>query len=58
MKISKGTIAFGLSILATIISSAATWFEVKDSIDECKEMYRDEIRAIVNEERENCTKSS
>lgn len=58
MKIDKGMLALVLSIGAGILTTIATILEVQDTIDECKDAYREEIRELVNEEFENRTETS
>ena len=45
----------GVAGLATI---AATYFDIQDTLDDCREMYRDEIRDMIDEEFENRAKAS
>ena len=57
-KLNKGTISFLLMMLASGITMAANWFEVRDAIDDCKETYKDALRELIAEEREELTKAS
>ena len=58
MKINKGVLALVLTIGAGILTTIATILEVQDTIDECKDAYREEIRELVAEEFENRAKTS
>lgn len=58
MKIDKGMLALVLCIGAGILTTIATILEVQDTIDDCKDAYREEIRELVAEEFENRTETS
>lgn len=58
MKIDKGIVSLGLMVLAGIATVAATYLDVQDTLDECRDMYREEIRGMVDEELENRAKAS
>lgn len=59
MKIDKGIIKqivlIGISGVATM---ALTYLEVKDTIDECRDMYREELKQLVDEHFENRANAS
>lgn len=58
MKINKGIaslIFMGVAGLATVV---ATYLDVQDTLDTCRDMYREEIKEMFNEEFENRTKAS
>lgn len=58
MKIDKGIVSLifmGVAGLATVI---ATYLDVQDTLDTCRDMYREEIKEMVDEEFENRTKAS
>lgn len=58
MNIDKGMLALVLTIGAGILTTIATILEVQDTIDECRDAYREEIRELVAEEIENRTETS
>lgn len=58
MKIDKGIMSLILMGIAGIATIAATYLDVKDTVDSCRDMYREEIKELVDEEFENRAKAS
>lgn len=58
MKISKSVLSFIFMGVAGLATIAATYFDIQDTLDDCREMYRDEIRDMIDEEFENRAKAS
>lgn len=58
MKINKGLLSIGLTVVAGIITTIAMYLDIQDTMEDCREMYRDEIRDIVDEELENRVNAS
>ena len=58
MKIDKGIVSLIFMGVAGIATVIATYLDVQDTLDTCRDMYREEIKELIDEEFENRTKAS
>ena len=58
MKINKGVLAIGLTILSGVLTTVATILDIQDTIDDCRDTYKQEIKSLVDEEFEKRAKTS
>ena len=58
MKINKGVLAIGLTILSGVLTTVATILDIQDTMDDCRDTYKQEIKSLVDEEFEKRAKTS
>lgn len=58
MKINKSIVSLIFTGIAGIATMIATYLDIRDTVDSCRDMYREEIKELVNEELENRAKTS
>ena len=50
MNVNRTVVSIGLLIISGICTTVASWLEIKDTIEDCKDTYREEMKELLDSE--------